>query len=138
MSDDNGRVETAGTSETDSTPANDEYGRDESDGVPLDEALRLLANERRRTVLSALSGCRGETLPFDQVVDLVAEREHPPPGPVPHRELVEIDLHHVHLPVLADAGAIAYDPVEATVRYEESELLESLLVAATADEEAKR
>lgn len=135
MCDDHGPGETATRSETRSTLDSGDEGRSEAEDHRLDEVLQLLASERRRTALSALRDRRGEPVPVDLLVDLVAERERPPPGPASHRELVEIDLHHVHLPRLADAGVIAYDPVEETVRYEEAELLESLLAVANADEE---
>lgn len=87
-------------------------------GPPLDEVHRLLASERRREALSYLTARAGEAVDVDELVSVVAESERPDPGPVSHRERVETDLHHVHLPKLADAGVVSFDPVAGTVRYE--------------------
>lgn len=88
-------------------------------GASLDEIHQLLANERRREILSYLTSYAGEQVDVDELVSVVAEGERPSPAPGTHRERVEVDLHHVHLPTLADAGVVDFDPVAGTVVYEE-------------------
>lgn len=38
------------------------------------------------------------------------------------RRLVEVDLHHAHLPKLAAKGTIEYDPTERRVRFQDGSL----------------
>lgn len=102
------------------------------DHVSVEEIHRLLASARRRYVLSHLSSSPGEDVPFDDVVTAVAERERPDPGPLTHRDRVETDLHHVHLPKLEDSGVVTHDAVTRTVRYEPSEAVEALLAVSEA------
>lgn len=99
----------------------------DADRLSTDEIHRLLSNGRRRHVLSFLRTRPGEGVDFDRLVAAVAERERPDPGPETHRDRIEIDLHHVHLPKLVDAGVVAYDPVDRTVLYESRDELESML-----------
>ena len=96
----------------------------------------LLSNERRRLLLSYLIERPGERVTVDDVTDWITEQEQPDPGPVSHRDRVTIDLHHVHLPKLADAGVIEHDPVTETIRYEGPEAL-AILLAATDEIEAE-
>jgi hypothetical protein len=94
----------------------------------------MLANERRRHLLEYLTHRPGEVVPVDVLEDAVMERERPAPGPLRHRHRVQIDLHHVQLPKLADAGVIEHDPVESTVRYIGPDELADLLDATAAIE----
>lgn len=100
--------------------------------IAVEQIHRLLASARRRYVLSHLSSSPGEDVPLDDVVTAVVEREHPDPGPLSHRDRVETDLHHVHLPKLADSGVVSHDPEAGTVRYEPSEAVETLLAVSEA------
>ena len=97
--------------------------------------LHLLATDRRRLFVSYLADRPDETVDVDEVVDAITEAEWPDPGPATHRERVPIDLHHVHLPKLADAEVIDFDPVAETVRYDGPEALGTLLEATNAIEE---
>ncbi|WP_436926706.1 DUF7344 domain-containing protein [Halosimplex amylolyticum] len=106
------------------------------EGVSLDEVHHVLGRKRRRGVLSYLTDHPGEPVPVDELVDIVVERERPGPGPATHRVRVETDLHHVHLPKLADTGIIEFDPVAETVRYTTSEKLEAILKVSIALKEA--
>ena len=107
---------------------------------PTDSLFWLLGNPRRRVVLAHLQRRADETVDVDEVIDAVAARERPDPGPGTHRERVAIDLHHVHLPKLADAGVIEYDPMERTLRYRGRRGLDLLLAASRAikDEAGRR
>lgn len=95
--------------------------------MTTDEVHRLLASERRRLLLTYLAKEADGVVPFDDLVDAIAERERPGPGPATHRDRVVADLYHVHLPKLADAEVIEYDPVEETVEYRASGRFKALL-----------
>lgn len=74
------------------------------------ERHRLLADERRRITVEVLAE-RGATVPFEELAAAVDARErdeHVEAGEASDR--VRIALHHVHLPMLAEAGVLAYDP----------------------------
>lgn len=101
--------------------------RPQREQITTDESHRLLTSPRRRLLLSYLSTRSDGSVSLDELIDIIAERECPDPGPATHRERILIDLHHVHLPRLADAGVLDYDPVAETVRYNGSETLESFL-----------
>lgn len=108
------------------------------DSLPTDELHRLLANSRRRLVLSYLQSHPAEGAAVDDLVGAVARGEQPDPGPATHRERIQVDLHHVHLPKLADAGVVGYDPVAGTVQYEPSAELEAALSRSLEIEETLR
>lgn len=96
----------------------------------VDEFHRILASPRRRIVLLYLSGRPEERVPFDELVEVVVEHEDPQCEPASHRLRVETDLHHVHLPKLAGAGVVKYDPGTEAVTYEPQRALESLLATS--------
>lgn len=89
----------------------------------------LLSSARRRRLISYLLERQDETVALDDVIDWLTREEHPDPGPIAHRERVAIDIHHVHIPKLANAGVIQHDPVAETIRYEGPEALATLLAA---------
>lgn len=101
-------------------------------GRTLDESHRLLASERRREVLSYLTPRAGERVDADELLAAVAADERPGPGPSTHRVRVETDLHHVHLPKLADAGVVEFDPVEGAVTDEGTAEIEVFLALGDA------
>ena len=96
----------------------------------------VLASDRRRNVLAYLERRPESRISRDEIVDALLEREPDEPGPATRRERLEVDLHHVHLPKLADAGIIDHDPSSGTVEYSASADLESLLSRCLAYEEA--
>lgn len=90
---------------------------------PIDAALRALADEHRRLTIQFLMEAPEETASFDELRDHVTAHSSGDSGP---RE-VAIRLHHVHLPLLADADIVDYDPRSETVRYRTDSLVESVL-----------
>lgn len=74
------------------------------------ERHRLLADERRRTVLAVLEA-RGATVPFEELAAAVEAHErgeHVAAGEA--SDAVRIALHHVHLPMLDEFGVLTYEP----------------------------
>lgn len=84
-----------------------------ANGTELDELFDALADQRRRTVLS----CLGESevpLALADVADEVASREHDGSMTDLSDEAVRqvyLSLYHAHVPKLADANLVEYDPV---------------------------
>lgn len=94
---------------------------DELSLVGLDERLRLLSHAERRLVLQSLVEGDGGGVSLSALVDrLVADGGRDPTQ-------VRLDLHHRHLPLLADAGVLTYDADAAVVRYHGDALLEACL-----------
>jgi len=76
---------------------------------PPDDLFRALANDKRRRLLTALDA-EGST-ELDDLTDLLVGWETTIDGPAGPDEWaqVKIELVHAHLPLLSDAGLIAYD-----------------------------
>lgn len=92
-------------------------GYDERGSVPHPDALfgALSAGERRHLLYVLLED---PTRTFGEVADLLAGRDAGSSGPVgpAGRRRIASRLHHVHLPLLEDAGLLAYDHESGTVR----------------------
>lgn len=94
----------------------------EGDGgiTSLDEVLDCLTSSKRRILLYYLQD--NDIADVDELVDQVAAREEdvsPEEVTADHRQRVETQLVHTHLPKLADAQFIEYDRRSSTVRYTE-------------------
>ncbi|MFC7154655.1 hypothetical protein ACFQPA_04195 [Halomarina halobia] len=98
----------------------------------MDDVTRgLLANHRRRYVLSYLDDRSGEAVSVADLASQVVARELVM-GPTPvDPESVEVTLTHVHLPRLDDAGVIEYDRDADTVRRQRPEDQEVVLEDST-------
>lgn len=93
----------------------------------LDAVFDGLSDGRRRLVCHVLADGGGPT-PFDDLIDAVVARERPTDGsPSADRETVAVDLRHVQLPKLADAGIVEYDVDGGIVEYRADETVEELL-----------
>ncbi|WP_331236472.1 DUF7344 domain-containing protein [Natronorarus salvus] len=80
-------------------------------GVELapDERYSLLASARRRLALDLLAETTA-TLDLEEFAAGIVAREGTIPADSDAIERVAISLHHVHLPALADADVLEYDP----------------------------
>ncbi|QCJ47285.1 MULTISPECIES: DUF7344 domain-containing protein [Haloprofundus] len=84
---------------------------DDTDTFPLDAVFQVLCDPRRRYVLYHLQTCRYPAT-LSEVAEQVAAWEYEEdPERIPEEvtEQVRADLHHSHLPKLADAGIVDYD-----------------------------
>ena len=74
------------------------------------EYHRLLWAERRRLTIDVLEGVT-DSVELNELAAMVAKREDgidtADENAIDH---VAIDLHHTHLPLLADLGVLDYDP----------------------------
>jgi len=99
------------------------------DGTP-DDHLRLLADRHRRILLDQLR--EDPVTTRDDLADVLrrvdSDSESDTDGETRRRRFA-VELHHIHLPALADAGVIEYDPDDGTVVYRPDERVERLLDA---------
>lgn len=82
-----------------------------------DDLFALLTHRRRRRVLAVLRDAE-EPSTLEEVAAELARRSRGDPGRE-HLERVRLSLHHWHLPKLAAAGVVDYDPGERTVSLSE-------------------
>ncbi len=105
--------------------------------ISTENVLQLIADPRRRTILHHLRETGGIAVSVDELTDALAtKRTEPSPrdatNTLSSRQSADdagakAELHHDHLPRLADAGIIEYDRHDGLVRYHAHERLESLL-----------
>ena len=81
-----------------------------ADALTESERHAVLASDRRRTVLAALTDTVGP-IELDCLAARVAEAEPDGSGDPGDdtRRTVAVSLHHVHLPKLVEAGLLRYD-----------------------------
>lgn len=112
----------------------------EDESAPKPEQLRALADPLRRRTMDLLD--RSESrVSLSELVDRLAssddrsgqfggaeesQRDGEPRG----RDQLALVLHHVHLPQLADAKLVAYDPCENVVAATPPSWIESYLALA--------
>ena len=90
-------------------PLGDVLGQN-ADELCTSDYYDLLSSAERRSVLSVIAD---EPLPTDLygLAVAVAEERATSPGPNPNDiQKLELRLHHVHLPKLADYDVLSYDP----------------------------
>ncbi|SER86295.1 hypothetical protein SAMN04489841_4734 [Natrinema salaciae] len=92
-----------------------------------DDILGLLANARRRAVVSVLETTDDDWIGFDRLVAALSAETADVSA-----ETWRIELHHVHLPMLEELGVIEYDGHAGTIRYYRCELLVDVLTAVEA------
>jgi hypothetical protein len=93
----------------------------------LDSVFELLSVQRRRQTLYCLHEASRDAVSFDNLVDGVVALAAAEDAEPPARQTVARSLHHVHLPELAGADIVDYDPERGRVRYRESPSLEEWL-----------
>lgn len=107
--------------------------------------VTLLADRRRRLVWAHVTTAAEDVFTLDELAEQVAawEREQRDgsepaglPAPDDRHQRVAVDLHHRHLPRLADVGIVEYDARSRTVRQrmttigdDEDDLVERVLAA---------
>lgn len=98
--------------------------------LSLDKVFELLANPRRRLILSYLSETAADAVDFADLIAEVVARETDSETDAERYEAVAIELRHTHLPKLADAGLVDYDERSRTIRFYGHPLLEAYLELA--------
>jgi len=95
----------------------------------LDDLLSALADPRRRRLLGILRGRETPLSPRDLAEALAEEREETDPRGRADAESILIDLGHVQLPALAEAGLVAFDGHGEPVAFEGHPALDEALLA---------
>jgi hypothetical protein len=80
---------------------------------PVDVVFDLLASHERRNLCTSLIESPAAVVTVSELVDLMVDEE----TSAADREQLAVDLHHCHLPKLAEAGIVDYDPRSTTARY---------------------
>lgn len=86
-----------------------------------DDVLTLLADAHRRSIIAYFRSSGSDDATLTDLAAHVCEQSDE------HVEPVTSRLHHVHLPRLADAGVVEYDPRSETVRYRGTDDVEQLM-----------
>jgi len=105
--------------------------------IPAHDLLDALAHGRRRTVCETLAGADQKFLPLDELSERVVARHHDGADGSVDPQAVRVELHHVHLPKLDEAGLLEYDHEINTVYYEPHPVVESIADGARPLEAAR-
>lgn len=98
--------------------------------ISTDTAIRLLTEERRRTILRHLMNQPDGTARVDDLVDSVMATETAPAGGRGEdRERVKLSIRGIHLPYLTEAGLVTHVDGTERVRYCPDAGIELLLQA---------
>lgn len=94
----------------------------------IDDLFTILSNRRRRYILAYLQRMDDDVAELPELVEWVltqeADCENDP------QETVAGELHHIHLPKLAEVGLIDYDAPRNTIRYDRHPEREQLVALA--------
>jgi DNA-binding transcriptional ArsR family regulator len=80
----------------------------------LDELFEILADSHRRRILAYLADADDDVAAFSELIEHVADDSA---GESTDKERLAVSLYHTHLPKLADANVVEYDPRSEVVRY---------------------
>ncbi|TYL36519.1 hypothetical protein CV102_22110 [Natronococcus pandeyae] len=90
----------------------------------VDDLLRLLADSRRREIVSALETHDDNWTDVENLQGTVLTTS----GKANSSDL-KTEIHHVHLPMLEDRGLIDYDRHSETIRYYRCDFVSNMLEA---------
>lgn len=92
-------------------------GRLSSDSL-IDALCDVLGHPHRRTLCTRFASAEGDRFSYSDLVEWILESDVTTGnGTASGREAVEMSLHHLHLPKLAEHDVIHYDPDECAVQY---------------------
>lgn len=86
-----------------------------------DDVLTLLADADRRAIIAYFRNAHSDDATVSELATHIRDRRDD------HGEQETARLHHVHLPRLAEAGVVEYDPRSETVRYQGTDDVEALV-----------
>ena len=101
------------------------------------EILEALAHGRRRSVCKVLAAADREFLSLEELSERVTANGENRPSDSADVRPVRVELHHVHLPKLDEAGLLEYDHRVHTVYYEKDPVVEALADGARPLEAAR-
>lgn len=89
----------------------------EDDRLDLNQLFELLSKERRRYALYCFKETSKTEMSLNALVDRLRSFEGVETATETQREELKLALQHTHLPKLADAAVIDYDPSDATIEF---------------------
>lgn len=95
--------------------------------VSTETLLQLLADPRRRTILHHLIESGDGAVAVEELTKTIATDGGNAANSHSRNARAGVELHHTHLPKLAEAGFIEYDRQTGTVRYQPADRVEKLL-----------
>lgn len=98
-----------------------------ADTNTVDEVLAALADSRRRRIVRTLRNSDDDVLTVDELESKITSKGEAVENTMGDQERVDVDLYHVHLPKLAEAGLVAFDTRNREVRYRSVDVAEELL-----------
>lgn len=101
--------------------------------LSLDATFDMLADADRRVMLTTLIEAPDHVATVDELVTELVKRQADQTGELPSPDSVEAQIHHIHLPKLADVGLVEYDARSEELRYWPDDRLETWLQRAQAD-----
>lgn len=102
--------------------------------LSLDATFDMLADADRRVMLTTLIETPEHVATVDELVTELVKRQADQTGELPSPDSVEAQIHHIHLPKLADVGLVEYDARNEELRYWPDDRLETWLERAQADD----
>lgn len=94
----------------------------------LDACLHLVADRHRRRIVHHLRHEANGTTTVDDLVDQFhSSGSDSKNGPLQDREELAIQLHHTHLPKLAEHGVVEFEHRSEAIRYHPDEQVETVL-----------
>lgn len=94
----------------------------QTNSVTTSTALELLKNPCRKALLQQLILVEQQPVHLDHLIGLL------PDGNSPEAQAqFKTELHHIHLPKLADADVIAYNQTDETISYRSTRKIEKLI-----------
>lgn len=92
-------------------------GEHRQDNIDFDDLFDLLSQRRRRYALYCFSEATRSEFSVSALVDRLAAIEREASTEGGERKDIELSLRHAHLPKLAEASIVEYDPDDAVVEY---------------------
>jgi len=90
----------------------------------LDDALKLLSNEYRRTIMYHMKDSEENDFSYQDITEALIEDGYVSEDAA---DRFQVQMAHVHLPKMEESGLIEQDERSETVRYVPSEDVENLL-----------
>lgn len=98
--------------------------------LSLDATLDVLSVADRRTILATLVEAPDNVVTLDELVNQLVEQKAERSGELPSPDHLEMQIHHLHLPKLAEVDLVEYDVRSEEIRYWPDERLEAWLQRA--------
>ncbi len=92
--------------------------------APTETLLRAVADPDRRAILRHLHATDSCEVDVENLAEMLESRGQPTDSESVH---ASIELHHTHLPTLADADVIEFDRTHSSVTYRGDDRVEALL-----------